>query len=158
MNANERLDKGTSDGEAIKSRINCIESSAVDPDMRPYSLNIAQSLQIDSFDAVKIDPTAHDQSTRLQKKEYVKKLKDLVESIHSDRSEEIRQRCAAVQQTADRYSTRRDAVLTFLKYHSSYETNQSKWMAIIEETFLLKQPVTPFRSFRGAEIEKVRSS
>lgn len=94
-------------------------------------------------------------STRLRKKAYVKKLKDLVENLNLERNEELRQRHMAVQRAADLKTMRRNVVLTFLRYHSSYETDYSKWSNIIEDTFWLKQPVTPFRSFRGAEVEKV---
>jgi hypothetical protein len=134
------------------------------PSQHHHSLNSVHSHQHHCYsplhsnlDVLKDDTTVLGRSSRLQKKEYVKKLKDLMETLRSERSEEMRQRCIAVQQTANLENKRRKVISTFLKYHSSYETDQSKWSTIVEDTFLLKQPVTPFRSSRGAEIEKVSS-
>jgi polyribonucleotide nucleotidyltransferase len=89
-------------------------------------------------------------------KKRIQELKELVENLQSERKEEMRQRHVAVQRTADIWSVRRNVVLTFCRYHASYENNQQKWSTILEDTFWLKQPVTPFRSFRRAEVEKVR--
>jgi hypothetical protein len=99
----------------------------------------------------------HARSTRLRKKAYVQKLKELVEGLHAERTEEVRQRRVAIQHLAEMQSVRRGVVRSFLRFHSKYETEERKWSTILEESFWLKQPVTPYRSFRRAEIEKVRS-
>lgn len=44
---------------------------------------------------------------------------------------------------------------TFLGYHAKFEGDVGKWKTILEEDFWLKQPVTPYRSFRRTEIDKV---
>lgn len=99
----------------------------------------------------------HARSTRLRKKAYVQKLKELVEGLHAERIEEVRQRRVAIQHMAEVQNTRRDVVRDFLRYLSKYETDERKWKTLAEENFCLKQPVTPYRSFRRCEIEKVRS-
>lgn len=96
----------------------------------------------------------HARSTRLRKKAYVQKLKELVEGLHSERTEEVRKRRVAVQHLAEVQSVRRAVVRTFLRFHSGYESDSRKWATIVEDDFWFKQPVTPYRSFRRAEIEQ----
>ena len=97
----------------------------------------------------------HARSTRLRKKAYVQKLKELVEGLHAERTEEVRQRRIAIQHLAEMQNVRRNVTRNFLKFLSNYETDERKWATILEDDFWLKQPVTPYRSFRRAEIEKV---
>lgn len=99
----------------------------------------------------------HARSTRLRKKAYVQKLKELVEGLHAERTEEVRKRRVAVQHLAEKQNVRRAVVRSFLRFHSSYEGDPRKWMTILEDNFWFKQPVTPYRSFRRVEIEQVRN-
>lgn len=98
----------------------------------------------------------HARSTRLRKKAYVQKLKELVEGLHAERIEEVRQRRVAIQHMAEVQNVRRNVVRDFLRFLSKYETDERKWKTLAEDNFCLKQPVTPYRSFRRCEIEKVR--
>jgi hypothetical protein len=98
----------------------------------------------------------HARSTRLRKKAYVQKLKELVEGLHAERTEEVRQRRVAIRHLAEKQNVRRAVVRSFLRSHSNFETDDRKWRTILEENFWLKQPVTPYRSFRRSEIEQVR--
>ena len=43
----------------------------------------------------------------------------------------------------------------FLAFLVGYVTDERKWSTLLEDDFWLKQPVTPYRSFRRADIEKV---
>ena len=96
----------------------------------------------------------HARSTRLRKKAYVNKLKELVDGLHAERSEEARKRRVAVQHLAEIQGTRRKIISKFLQFHSGYEFDPRKWEMILEDGFFLKQPLTPFRSFRTLEIEQ----
>ena len=106
----------------------------------------------------------HARCTRLRKKAYVTKLKELVDGLHAERNEDARKRRVAVQHLAEIQELRRKVVHTFLDYHSKFEGDYNKWSLILEggdgkndeEEFSLKQPVTPYRSFRRSEIQKVR--
>lgn len=100
----------------------------------------------------------HARSTRLRKKAYVQKLKELVEGLHAERSEEVRQRRVAIQHLAETQNVRRSVVRSFLRFHANFETDDKKWSTILEDDAWLKQPVTPYRSFRRSEIEQVSSS
>ena len=97
----------------------------------------------------------HARSTRLRKKAYVQKLKELVEGLNIERSEEVRQRRVAIQHLSEVQSVRRAAIQTCLRFLSNNEIDKRKWSTILEESFWLKQPVTPYRYFRRSEIENV---
>ena len=84
------------------------------------------------------------------------KLKELVDGLHAERSEDSRKRRVAVQHLAEKQELRRKVVHTFLGYHARQEENPMKWNTILESDFWLKQPVTPYRSFPRCEIQKVR--
>ena len=99
----------------------------------------------------------HARATRLRKKAYVNKLKELVEGLHAERSEEARKRRVAVQHLAEVQTVRRNVIRSFCQYHSSYEPDHRKWATLLEDNFFLKQPITPFRSFRRIEIEQVHN-
>lgn len=96
----------------------------------------------------------HARSTRLRKKAYVSKLKELVEGLHAERTEEARKRRVAVQHLAEMKEVRKAVVRSFLKYHLNFERDPRKWMTLLEDQFWFKQPVTPYRSFRRVEIEQ----
>lgn len=107
----------------------------------------------------------HARCTRLRKKAYVDKLKELVDGLHAERNEDARKRRAAVQRLAEVQELRRKVVNTFLEYHCKFESDYNKWKLIVEtaddgnaveEEFWMKQPITPYRSFRRCEIQKVR--
>jgi len=98
----------------------------------------------------------HARSTRLRKKAYVNKLKELVEGLHAERTEEVRQRRVAIQHLAEMQKVRRNVVRQFLESHCNYETDRRKWSTMLEDNFWLQQPITPYRSFQSNEIEKVR--
>jgi hypothetical protein len=98
----------------------------------------------------------HAKSTRLRKKAYLHKLKDLVEGLHAERTKEVRQRRVAIQHLAETQNVRRAVIRSFLRYHSNYEPDKRKWETLLEDNFWLKQPVTPYRCFRRSEIEQVR--
>lgn len=100
----------------------------------------------------------HAKSTRLRKKAYVQKLKELVEGLHAERTEEVRQRRVAIQHLAEMQNVRRAVIRSFLRFHSNYERDKRKWETILEDSFWLKQPVTPYRCFRRSEIEQVRET
>lgn len=97
----------------------------------------------------------HARSTRLRKKAYVQQLKEMADGLREIQTTEIRQRRMAVQKMMDVKKSRRTLVQTVLAFHATYESDPDKWRAVVEESFWFKQPVTPFRSFRRSEVEKV---
>ena len=95
----------------------------------------------------------HARSTRLRKKAYVNKLKELVDGLHAERTEETKKNRVAVQHLSEVQAVRKNVMRTFLKFLSSYESDHRKWDTLMEDSFWLKQPITPYRSFPRSEIE-----
>ena len=97
----------------------------------------------------------HARSTRLRKKAYIQKLKDMASGLRAVQTEEIRQRRISMQKMMEVQRVRRSVVHTFLNYHSNYESDPAKWNILVEDNFTLKQPITPYRSFRRSEVDRV---
>jgi hypothetical protein len=98
----------------------------------------------------------HARSTRLRKKAYVQKLKEMVDGLHAERTEEAHKRRVAIQHLEEKQGVRRAVVRSFLRFHATFESDPRKWMTILEDNFWFKQPVTPYRSFPRDEIAQVR--
>jgi hypothetical protein len=98
----------------------------------------------------------HARSTRLRKKAYIQKLKDMAQGLRAVQTEEIRRRRVSMQKMLEIQKVRRSVIQTVLHYHAVNERDPDKWNALLEESFWLKQPVTPFRSFRRSGVERVR--
>ena len=76
-----------------------------------------------------------------------------MDGLHAERSEQDRKRRVEVQHLAEMHKVRRTVIKNFLRFHSGNITDAKKWSTLLEEDFFLKQPVTPYRSFRCGEIE-----
>lgn len=98
----------------------------------------------------------HARTTRMRKKAYVQKLRDMAYGLRAVQTEEIRQRRISMHELLKIQKVRRAVVQTVLQYHANNENDHSKWSVLLEDSFYLKQPVTPFRSFRRSEIDRVR--
>ena len=97
----------------------------------------------------------HARSTRLRKKAYIQKLKDMAHGLRAVQTKEIRERRISMQNMMNTQKVRRAVVQTVLDYHAGNERDPTKWNVLLESTFWMKEPVTPFRSFRKSEIDRV---
>jgi len=96
----------------------------------------------------------HARSTRLRKKAYVQKLKDMAHGLRAVQTKEIRERRTSMQNMVNIQQVRRAVVQTVLDYHVGNERDPAKWNVLLERSFWMKQPVTPFRSFQRSEIDR----
>jgi len=96
----------------------------------------------------------HARCTRLRKKAYVQKLKNMAHGLRSVQTNEIRERRVSMQNSLNIQKIRRSVVQTVLNYHASYEKDTMKWKVLLEDYFWMKEPVTPFRSFRRSEVDR----
>lgn len=97
----------------------------------------------------------HARSTRLRKKAYIQKLKDMANGLRAVQTKEIRERRISMQNIMNTQKVRRSVVQTFLDYHSGNERDPAKWNVLVETSFFMKCPVTPFRSIRASEVDGV---
>ena len=100
----------------------------------------------------------HARSTRLRKKAYIQKLKDMAHGLRAVQTKEIRERRLSMQNMMNVQKIRRAVVQTAFDYHTSNERDPAKWNVLLESSFWMKSPLTPFRSFRRSEIDRVSSN
>ncbi len=140
----------TNEGERVPRRQSFSDSISTDAEsVKPKTSATAKAKQNRERNR------EHARSTRLRKKAYVQKLKEMADGLRAIQTDEIRQRRLAVHQMTEMQKTRKRLIQKFLEYHASYEEDPQAWASLVEDNFWLKQPVTPFRSFRRSEVERV---
>lgn len=88
---------------------------------------------------------------------YIQKLKDMANGLRTVQTDEMRLRRTTTQRMLEIQHVRRTVIQTVLAYHANFESDRKKWNILLEDTFWLKEPVTPFRSFRRSEVDRVSS-
>lgn len=94
----------------------------------------------------------HARSTRLRKKAYIQKLKDMAHGLRAVQTKDIRERRSSMQDMMSIQKVRRSTVQTVLNFLACNEKDPAKWNALLESSFWMKEPITPFRSFPRSEI------
>ena len=94
----------------------------------------------------------HAKNTRLRKKAYVMKLKELVDQMTQQRDMELRERRALGERIYDTHVIRKNAVRLLLTYRAATVRDRETWSAILDEGFVFTLPITPYRSFQKGEI------
>ena len=94
----------------------------------------------------------HAKNTRLRKKAYVMKLKELVDQMNNQKDMEERERRALGERIHDTHVIRKNAVRLMLSYRAANVRDREKWAAILDEGFVFTLPITPYRSFQKGDI------
>jgi hypothetical protein len=94
----------------------------------------------------------HAKNTRLRKKAYVLKLKALVERIARQKEIEESERHALGVRIYETHNIRKQVVHTYFNYRAANERSHMKWSDILDESFSLIIPITPYRSFHKGDI------
>lgn len=94
----------------------------------------------------------HAKNTRLRKKAYIMKLKELVDQMTRQRDIDEKDRRMLGEKVYDSQVIRKNAVRVFLHYRATNESNKEKWQTILDENVTFSQPITPYRSFNYGEI------
>jgi hypothetical protein len=131
-----------------KAAVTCSSNESVGDDL-------ADDLDNDRTEKNRERNREHARCTRLRKKAYIQKLKDMAHGLRAVQTKDIRERRVSMHNLLNIKKDRRSVVQTVLNYHASYEKDTMKWGALLEDSFWMKEPVTPFRSFRRAEVETV---
>ena len=76
----------------------------------------------------------HARCTRLRKKAYIQKLKDMAHGLRAVQTKEIRERRVSMQKLLNIQKVRRAVVQTVLGYHANYEKDLSKWDVLLESS------------------------
>jgi hypothetical protein len=87
----------------------------------------------------------HARNTRLRKKAYVEELKRTLTELVSQRDAAELEKRQASQREMEQREVRFRVMEEFLKLRGRNETNVNRWVAILEESFSLTLPKTPYR-------------
>jgi len=94
----------------------------------------------------------HAKNTRLRKKAYVTKLKELLEIMTNQRDVEENERLLLAESILETNEIRRDMVKLFLSYRAQNQMSKDMWSEILDENILFSLPVTPYRSYLLPEV------
>eukprot|EP01039_Chlorochromonas_danica_P005889 gene5889-6484_t len=94
----------------------------------------------------------HAKNTRLRKKAYVVKLKELVDDMTRQKNLEEQERRNFGERILTNDASKRQSVLLFLSYRASNCQDASKWENIMDNDFSFALPITPYRTFLKADV------
>lgn len=95
----------------------------------------------------------HAKNTRLRKKAYVMKLKELVDQVHKQKEIEETDRKQLGERIFDTQAIRKNAVRHLLMLRASNMRQRTRWSNILDENVVFTLPITPYRSFHKGEIK-----
>ena len=95
----------------------------------------------------------HAKNTRLRKKAYILKLKELADELIAQKENDEFQRKGIAENMYSTSLMYKNAALLFLSYRSDNMRDRSKWESILEENVVLTLPITPFRYFHKNDIK-----
>lgn len=96
----------------------------------------------------------HARNTRLRKKAYTKKLKELVDDLERQREEEDRAKDVLASRALEEVHHRNTVVHSFLHCRARDERDRRKWAQVLDEDCVLTLPITPYRFFPRGEVHK----
>merc|ERR1711998_432845 len=97
----------------------------------------------------------HAKNTRLRKKAYVSKLKELLDSLCMQKELDERERKNLSARIYDTHVIRKNAVRLLLTNLASNAQDRQKWTSILDENFIFTLPITPYMHFHKADITTV---
>jgi len=99
----------------------------------------------------------HARNTRLRKKAYVEELKRTLTELVAQRDAADFERRHAAQRDLEQREVRFRVMEEFLRLRGTNESNVSKWIAILEDNFVLKLPLTHYRGMVKKGVESVKT-
>lgn len=111
----------------------------------------SKSGKMDEQDA-KAKNREHAKNTRMRKKNYIESLKDNIKQLAEEREKYDRERKISLSRLAEQTVLRKKVLQTLFSFRSTGEINPTKWQNILEESFVLVMPITPYRSFPPSEV------
>jgi hypothetical protein len=94
----------------------------------------------------------HAKNTRLRKKAYVIKLKELAEKLEKQKCDEDAERQMLGIAIKNKEITKKNVIRLFFSYRENNLQDRSFWEKILDENFVFTLPITPYRSFLKRDI------
>ncbi len=95
----------------------------------------------------------HARNTRKRKKVYIENLRETLNSLLSEREQQDRDRRVILSRLVEFDHVRKQVLQTFFYYRSCNERSFDKWSHIMADEFVIKLPVTPYRSFPAHQVK-----
>ena len=100
----------------------------------------------------KVKNREHAKNTRMRKKNYIETLKDTFQHLAQERENLDKDRRFSLTRLAEQCTVRKKVLQAFFTHRANNEKNRSKWTNVLDESFRLVIPVTPYRSFPPSEV------
>jgi hypothetical protein len=94
----------------------------------------------------------HAKNTRLRKKAYVYKLKELVDHMMLAKDSDVGERKVMADSLESEQHSKRTIALNFLQYRSNNTRLKSKWSEVAHDDVTFCIPITPYRYFPKSEV------
>ena len=94
----------------------------------------------------------HAKNTRLRKKAYVIKLKELMDQITKEKENEDKEREIIGESVYEKNSLHKHILRTMLAFQAQNCQDRIKWTSILDESIILSMPITPYRSFHKSNV------
>eukprot|EP01036_Dinobryon_divergens_P026503 gene26503-35166_t len=94
----------------------------------------------------------HAKNTRMRKKNYIESLKENIKQLTDEREQSDLKRKASLSKLADQTILRKKVLQQMFFFRSIGELDPAKWNSILDESFTLVMPITPYRSFPPSEV------
>jgi len=94
----------------------------------------------------------HAKNTRLRKKAYVTKLKELMDQMTKARDNEDKERKLLGEKIYEQNLLRKHILRTMLSFRAENCQDRARWTSILDESIIFSIPITPYRSFHKNDV------
>lgn len=94
----------------------------------------------------------HAKNTRLRKKAYVTKLKELMDQMTRLKDNEDNERKLLGEKIYEQNLLRKHILRTMLSFRAENCQDRDKWTSILDESIIFSIPITPYRSFHKNDV------
>lgn len=98
----------------------------------------------------------HAKNTRRRKKGYIDTLRLSLASICSEREQIDTDRRVVLARLAEQVTLRKQVLQTFFNYRAKGELSYNIWKSILDESFEMTLPITPYRTFAPLQVFQCR--
>lgn len=138
---------------AAAAEINSQTAESISDDSESKSFKKRKALNDDEKTQKSRDRNKeHAKNTRLRKKAYLLKLKEIVDSLESQKEKEDKEMTLISHNIFDKQAIRKNVVRLMLEYQSAGVVDRDKWATILDESVVFSCPITPYRSFNRGDI------
>lgn len=103
-------------------------------------------------DSAKTRNREHAKNTRMRKKNYIQALKESIRVLIEEREKKDEARKSELRKYAEKVSIQKKMLQALFYFRSVDEKNAERWRSVVDDSFTMVMPITPYRSFPPAEV------